>query len=259
MTGVDLTHNPEFTTCEFYMAYADLEELITMTERLFEGLASLARTSRSEGFQPLGPLNQDFTTPFQRLKFIPAIESAINQPLPDLTSQTATAKIVTLLDNLSIPRPRTITLPTLLDKLSTHILEPQCKTPTFITHHPECLSPLSKSFLDPATKQRVSARAELFVNGREIANMYEEENSPFEQRRKFLEQCALRESDDDNDDGSIDEGYVEALEWGLPPTGGWGCGIDRLCMLFAGTGRIADVLSFGTLRNVVALHKGSGP
>lgn len=82
--------------------------------------------------------------------------------------------------------------------------------------------------------------------------MYEEENSPFEQRAKFLEQTKYR---DEENSAAIDESYLEALEWGLPPTGGWGCGLDRLVMLFAGTSRINDVLAFGSLRNVVNLGK----
>ena len=93
------------------------------------------------------------------------------------------------------------------------------------------------------------------MHGRELVNTYEEENSPFEQRRKFTEQLKYR---DEENEARVDESYLEALEWGLPPTGGWGCGMDRLCMLFAGTGRIGDVLSFGTLRNVVAVGGGKG-
>ncbi len=85
--------------------------------------------------------------------------------------------------------------------------------------------------------------------------MYEEENSPFEQRRKFVDQSRYR--DEENTATTVDENYLQALEWGLPPTGGWGCGIDRLCMLMSGAGRIGDVLSFGTLRNVVSLGRGS--
>jgi lysyl-tRNA synthetase class 2 len=81
--------------------------------------------------------------------------------------------------------------------------------------------------------------------------MYEEENSPFEQRAKFKQQAKWR---DDENRAVIDESYIEALEWGLPPTGGWGCGIDRLCMMFSGATRISDVLSFGSLRNVVGLE-----
>jgi lysyl-tRNA synthetase class 2 len=121
-------------------------------------------------------------------------------------------------------------------------------------HHPACLAPLSKSFLDPKTDQLVSARVELFIQSREIANMYEEENSPFEQKRKFVEQAKWK---DDENRAVIDESYIAALEWGLPPTGGWGCGIDRLCMLFSGASRISDVLPFGSLKNVVNLGRES--
>jgi lysyl-tRNA synthetase class 2 len=118
------------------------------------------------------------------------------------------------------------------------------------------MSPLSKSFIHPRAPnaQLVAARAELFVQGREIVNCYEEENSPFEQRRKFTMQQYYAIADAgavmDDEAMSIDEDYLRALEWGLPPTGGWGCGIDRLVMLFAGKERIGDVLSFGSLRAV---------
>lgn len=107
--------------------------------------------------------------------------------------------------------------------------------------------------MSPSTSQRVAARAELFIAGKEVVNTYEEENSPFEQRRKFKEQIKYR---DDENRTDIDESYIEALEWGLPPTGGWGCGIDRLVMLLSGTDRINDVLPFGNLRNVISLGKG---
>jgi lysyl-tRNA synthetase class 2 len=118
------------------------------------------------------------------------------------------------------------------------------------------MSPLSKSFIHPTAPnaQPVAARAELFVLGREIVNCYEEENSPFEQRRKFMVQQAYASGEAgiaiDDEAMSVDEDYLKTLEWGLPPTGGWGCGIDRLVMLFAGKERIGDVLSFGSLRAV---------
>ena len=140
----------------------------------------------------------------------------------------------------------------MLDRLSSIYLEPLCSGPTFILNHPECMSPLAKSYEDPELGQRISARAELFVGGQEMVNTYEEENSPFEQRRKFIEQKGYSPKDHE---AEIDENYIEALEWGLPPTGGWGCGIDRLCMMMLGVKRIGDVLTFGTLRNVVALGK----
>ena len=215
-------------------------------------------------------------------------------------------------DTLSTPAPA-ITLPRLLDTLSKHLIEPQCGDPTFIMHHPAIMSPLAKSFVDPRSGQTVSARAELFVRGREYVNCYEEENSPFEQRRKFEQQMLLRKGgnitnpNDNNNNTNAntttedpsrsrtatdpkapaswssrfssqtssttrkrkslstnpstkipldEENYLEALEWALPPTGGWGAGVDRLVMLFSGQNRIANVLPFGTLRNVVGLHVG---
>lgn len=241
-----MAHNPEFTTCEFYRTYADLEELIETTERMIRGLAKLSGLYKS--------LNSQLSIPsssFPRLDFIPELEAAINRPVPDLASQDAVPELLQIFKNSDMVLPHSPTLPRLLDKLSAVYLEPKCSAPTFIINHPECLSPLSKSFIHPKTKQRVAARAELFIKGHEIVNTYEEENSPAQQRRKFLEQLLYR--DEENTATSIDENYLQALEWGLPPTGGWGCGIDRLCMLLSGTNRIGDVLPFGTLRNVVSL------
>lgn len=247
-----MAHNPEFTTCEFYRTYADLEELIETTERMICGLAKLPGLYKS--------LNSQLSIPrpsFPRLDFIPELEAAINRPVPDLASQDAVPELLQIFKNFDIALPHSPTLPRLLDKLSAVYLEPKCSAPTFIINHPECLSPLSKSFIHPKTKQRVAARAELFIKGHEIVNTYEEENSPAQQRRKFVEQLLYR--DEENTATSIDENYLQALEWGLPPTGGWGCGIDRLCMLLSGTNRIGDVLPFGTLRNVVSLGHSNKP
>lgn len=251
--GIDLSHNPEFTTCEFYRSYADIEELINTTERMFLGLSRIVTSVVHTNCRALIPPKLDFSPPLPRLDFIPAIEAAIGKQLPELTWPDAQAQLLLLFNDLNIHLPSLPTLPRLLDKLSAKYLEPQCFGPTWIINHPECLSPLSKSFIHPDNQQRVSARAELFVRNTELVNCYEEENSPIEQRRKFENQLQYQEGDPG---AELDENYLQALEWGLPPTGGWGCGIDRLCMLFSGTNRIADVLSFGTLRNVVSLGRG---
>ena len=251
--GLDTSHNPEYTTCEFYKAFAHLEELMKMTEDIISGLASHVNHLISTQYSTLCTLdNTYYKPPFRRIEFIPALEAAIQHKLPELQYKDATGKLISLFHDLHIPVPASPTLPHLLDKLSSIYLEPQCENPTFIIHPPACLAPLSKSFHDTSTGQIVSARAELFIQRREIANMYEEENSPFQQRKKFVEQVQWR---DDESSGVVDEGYLEALEWGLPPTGGWGCGVDRLCMHFAGASRISDVLSFGNLRNVVGLTR----
>ena len=254
MKGLDLTHNPEFTSCEFYKAYAGITELMRTTELLFSSIANRIKQMVKDGPSDLTLPANNYDLPYKELDFVPSLEAAMNRKLPSLTSLDAPQKVRQILQDFSIPIPQSPTLPQFLDRLSSAFLEPQCTSPTWITNHPECLSPLSKSFEHPTTKQQVSARAELFVNGQELVNTYEEENSPFEQRRKFMEQLNYRNKGDDT---SIDESYLEALEWGLPPTGGWGCGIDRLCMVMMGMGRIGDVLSFGTLRNVVSLGQRS--
>lgn len=250
--GIDRNHNPEFTSCEFYKTYADLEELMKMTEDIFLRLSRVVAALVEANFRSLRPTSADFSPPYPRVDFIPAIEAALGCRLPMLTSPQAQATLLQLCSEHKIPLPSLPTVPRLLDKLSSILLEPHCIAPTWIINHPECLSPLSKSFVHPDNQQRVAARAELFVQQQEFVNTYEEENSPIEQRKKFQEQLLHHEG---NVEAGVDESYLQALKWGLPPTGGWGCGVDRLCMLFSGSKRIADVLSFGTLRNVVSLRQ----
>ncbi len=269
--GIDSTHNPEFTVCEAYQAFMDLEGLMHMTEDLLLRLSKKFERVRRNMLPSIPGPEVPFERPYPRLEFIPAVEAGLQRPLPDLSSPDAGGALLRIFDEVGLTIPSSPTLPRLLDRLSSIYIEPQCVNPTFVMYHPECLSPLAKSFKDPRSKQRVSARMELFVKGQELVNAYEEENSPVEQRRKFVEQLRYREDDKNQSkksseeagsgDGltlnAVDESYLQALEWGLPPTGGWGCGIDRLVMLFAGTKRIGDVLSFGTLRNVVGLEKSS--
>lgn len=203
------------------------------------------------------------TPEFRVLPFIPILETAIGSVLPPLHHPSASSSLLQVFETHSINAPSPPTLPRLLDKLAAHFLEPSFKssnTPfTFLTHHPVALSPLSKSYLDPQTGQYVAPRAELYVNGLEIANMYEEENDPRAQREKFLQQArwaadvspsTIPGPSAPDDNIRIDEDYIRALEWGLPPTGGWGCGIDRLVMFLLGKERIADVLTFGGLRGL---------
>jgi len=262
--GIDTTHNPEFTTCEFYGAMLTLDELMTITQKLFVELFDTAMESR-KGLESI-PRIAKFPDEFSQLEFIPTIEAAIREQDPDwtfpnLSEEGASDRLLAVFEKFNISRPAFPNLPRLLDALAGHFIEPLCTEPTFITNHPECMSPLAKSFSREALptsgiSHRVSARAELFIAGREYVNCYEEENSPLEQRRKFEDQLLYRRDDDGETGRAVDENYLGALEWGMPPTGGWGCGIDRIVMLLAGKTRIADVLPFGTLRNVVAL---SGP
>ena len=278
--GLDKTHNPEFSTCEFYAVGHDLPQLMNYTQDL---LAQLAHAVEKLNFPlplPTRTLLQSVQGEYQVLDFLPALSSALNQPLPDLHSPTAQQDLLTIFESHSLPIPSTPTLPRLLDKLSSIYLEPQSLSsgaPTWITNIPTCLSPLAKSRPHPSLSsggdgsapQEIAARSELFIHGHEIVNCYEEENSPTAQRTKFLEQQLYANQDfsspsdtpstpskPDDEVMPLDESYLRALEWGLPPTGGWGCGIDRLVMLFTGRERIADVLSFGSLRHVS--HPGEG-
>ena len=254
--GLDRTHNPEFTTCEFYATHYTLDSLMSTTESLLTAIASdLAYR------QLIGPRWHNMPSfvmglSFPRIDFVPALNAALRLELPNLRGQDARTQLVEIFHSKQLSIPDRPTLPRLLDALSTHYLEPQCQKPTWIINIPRCMSPLSKSFVHPTVpnQQEVAARAELFMQGKEVVNCYEEENDPFLQREKFVEQQTLGQDPGTNkvDDEAmeIDEDYIRALEWGMPPTGGWGCGIERLMMLFCDKDNISDVLSFGNLRSV---------
>jgi len=244
-------------TCEFYAVRYDLPRLMDTTTSLLERIAEQTGIQGHPHFANLTEMIEFFRGPYQQLDFIPALNSALGEDLPDLASDGARAALVEMLKKRQIPLPAKPTLPRLLDKLSSVYLEPQCSRPTWIINTPECLSPLAKSFIHPEApkEQAVAARAELFIHGREIVNCYEEENDPLKQRQKFIEQQKYAQGSEngdrvDDEAMKLDEDYLRAMEWGLPPTGGWGCGIDRLVMLFTGKERIGDVLTFGNLRAV---------
>lgn len=259
--GVDNTHNPEFTIAEFYGVMLRLNDLMALTEKLFKSLASATRQAAAD-LETVPEPDIDFNPPYPQISFILGLSNAIREVLPgwrfpDLDDEESLTHLQRTYRYLDMPLPPKPTIPRLLDGLSAKFLEPRCQTPTFITHHPECMAPLAKSHRQPTPSEgpnashKVSLRAELFIKGREYVNCYEEENSPIDQRRKFEEQLAVHQNDETPK--AVDESYLSALEWGMPPTGGWGCGIDRMLMLFGGRNRIADVLPFGTLRNVVGL------
>ncbi|KAI1191874.1 hypothetical protein F5B17DRAFT_381337 [Nemania serpens] len=261
--GLDTTHNPEFTTCEFYSAYCNLADLIQITEnlvtRLFNEADKLRATQLTSLQKPLFLMPKE---KWLRVEFLPTLENILGFRFPDLSRPDALDKLTSLLveHDAAVELPGT-TLNKLLDHLAGKYLEDgSLYQPLFITHHPACMAPLSKSFTCPITGQIVSARAELFIQGREIANMYEEENDPIEQRRKLELQVQQKSSstindDDEGDPPGVEESYINALEHALPPTGGWGCGIDRLIMLLSGASRIGDTLTFGNLKNVATVSQ----
>lgn len=241
--GVDATHNPEFTLCEFYQAYTQLEELMDITERLF---ANCQKKLLVKGLEPL-------TEKFFRLEFIPGIENATGKSLPEFTSSALRQYCQEVGVAIKGDSPAQ-----LLDALSSHYLEPisslpeNRNRPVFIYNQPEVMSPLAKASTVSygGREYVVSRRFELFINGKEYVNAYEEENDPVEQHRKFSQQQQFK-SDGDDELLVPDWRYVEQMEYGLPPTGGWGCGVDRLAMLFSGLERIELVNTFGTIDDVL--------
>lgn len=248
--GIDATHNPEFTSCEFYQAFTSLPELMQMTEELFQ---YIHRALQQRSIPVLRDTLARYPfTEFKRYEFVPTLEQATGVPLPPPTS----ANLIEYHHQIGLALPKVRSPASLLDNLSAHYLEPLSlkhkNTPVFIYNQPAALLPLAKSqqIAYNGASHDISLRFELFINGKEYVNAYEEENSPHDQRAKFHLQLESRASHADADAIVPDWHYVELMEYGLPPTGGWGCGIDRLAMLFAGTDRIEDVLAFGNLRDV---------
>ncbi|KAK9466475.1 hypothetical protein V1512DRAFT_226176 [Lipomyces arxii] len=258
--GIDATHNPEFTTCEFYQAFAGLDDLIDLTEELLSGLVQTAIANVPIIKQNLESNALSFDKPFVKIDFISTLQQKLGFDLPDYVLSSnehdkvrAESYLTDLLTSSNIPLPKPATVSRLLDKLCDHFIGPildSATTPVFLMNFPEILSPLSKS-APPASGRsyRLARRFELYVNGKELVNAYEEENSPFAQRRKFSLQAADRVADAEI--YATDDGYLSSMEWGLPPTGGWGIGIDRLVMLLTGAERISDVLSFGGIKGVI--------
>ncbi|KAH3680075.1 hypothetical protein WICPIJ_008393 [Wickerhamomyces pijperi] len=248
--GIDGTHNPEFTTCEFYQTFTDLHELMKMTEKLFQGI--LKDVSGNEVVKPqLDVLSNGFSQ-FQKLEFIPAIEQQTKFPLPE---QLTVDSLTEYFHRIQLPLPKIKSVPHLLDTLSSTYLEPLCtSSPTFIYNQPSIMSPLAKSSMVKYPNGKtydISRRFELFINGKEFVNAYEEENCPVDQLEKFKLQQMLKDQFKDDETIVPDYKFLQTMEWGMPPTGGWGLGIDRLCMLLAGESRIEEVLTFGTLPDVI--------
>ncbi|ODV83921.1 hypothetical protein CANARDRAFT_29642 [[Candida] arabinofermentans NRRL YB-2248] len=253
--GIDSTHNPEFTTCEFYQTFIDLECLMQMTEDLLiDILKTLSTDPRysSVCYEHCSKLLQEIESngnKFKKIDFIKELEIQTGIPLPsDLNSNN----LIQYYNDLNIPLPIVKSSSQLLDNLSSIYLEPQCQElPTFIYNLPEVLSPLAKSTTISNTNHIVSNRFELYINGKELVNAYEEENNPFKQHNKFQQQLSSKLDFNDKETIIPDYKFIEFMEWGMPPTGGWGLGIDRLVMLVTGTDRIDNVLSFGKLSDVL--------
>jgi len=231
--GVDASHNPEFTSCEFYLAWADYSELVSLTQALLAGLVTSLELRPTHRGQPL-----DFTAQFPAVEFLPALEAAVGArlaPPEELGSEGSRRQLAELCRREGLEGEGSAAK--LLDRLAGRLVEPELVQPTLLTHHPTVMSPLAKPHRE---LPGIAERFELFVGGQELCNAYTELNDPEAQRAALALQASAR----DPEAMPPDEDYCLALEYGLPPTAGWGCGIDRLAAVMTNSTHIRDTLTF---------------
>lgn len=233
--GIDRAHNPEFSMLEFYEAFADYFDMMDRVEAL---VAYVARETGSGTAVEVEGHSIDLAPPFRRVAFVDALaEAGVDADASDdaLRSKARDAGMEAV---------ETMARGKLLDGLFSTLVEPELIQPTFVVDYPRELSPLAK---EKRGDPRLTERFELLVAGREIANAFSELNDPFDQRDRFAAQARLREAGDE-EALVLDEDFLRALEYGMPPTGGVGIGVDRLVMLLTGRASIRDVILFPTMR-----------
>lgn len=236
--GMDRTHNPEFTAMEIYVAYKDYNWMMTMTENLLEYCALQVNGTTEATF---GEHKVNFKAPYARVTMTDAIKQFTGF---DITGKTE-EELFEAAKGMGIEVNETMGKGKLIDEIFGEKCEGNFIQPTFITDYPKEMSPLCKSHRD---NPELTERFELMVCGKEIANAYSELNDPIDQRERFEAQMALAEKGDDEANGIIDEDFLRALEYGMPPTSGLGIGMDRLIMFLTNNPSIQEVLFFPQMR-----------
>ncbi|HOD14683.1 MAG TPA: lysine--tRNA ligase [Spirochaetota bacterium] len=234
--GIDRTHNPEFTMLELYQAYADFSDMMAITEEIFEktALAVCGSTTIQYDGKEI-----NLKTPWRRLKVTDALKEYAGLDVMSMSDAELEGTLDTHGGHVKGGFVRGLAI----DELFKILVEDKLIQPVFITHHPVETTPLCKPDYED---ERFLQRFELFINGTELANAYSESNDPLFQRKTLYEQSLRREVDEEAP--PMDENFVQAIEAGMPPTGGLGIGIDRLVMLLTGEKSIRDVLLFPTMR-----------
>ena len=235
--GMDRTHNPEFTAMEIYVAYKDYNWMMDFTEKLLEHCAKAVNGTTKAVF---GEHEIDWKAPYERISMTDAIKKFTGYDITDKSEE----ELRTFAKSIGINVDETMGKGKLIDEIFGEKCEGNFIQPTFITDYPIEMSPLTKKHRD---KEGLTERFELMVCGKEIANSYSELNDPIDQRERFEEQMRLSEKGDD-EAMFIDQDFLRALEYGMPPTAGLGIGMDRLMMFLTNNASIQEVLFFPQMR-----------
>ena len=236
--GISTQHNPEFTMLEFYLAYATFEDLMALTEEMFSSIAKEICGTLTIEYQGQ---KIDLTPPWQRISVKDAI---LKYSDADEGIFTDKKKALAFAKKMGIDLPETFSHGKIILEIFEHVAEPKFIQPTFVTHYPLEVSPLSRKNEKDST---LVDRFELLICSREIANAFSELNDPIDQKQRFVQQIREKEAGD-TEAHLMDDDFVRALEYGMPPTAGEGIGIDRLVMLLTNAASIRDVILFPQLR-----------
>ena len=242
--GIDRTHNPEFTMLEFYEAFADYTTMMGRVEQLI--VRAAAAVGRALDGVPAGVVDRSgevpkLSPPFPRIEWIPSLSKALGSDVMAMDDEALRGAA----RRANVHKVDTLSRPKLMDELFQAHVESKIDTPTFVVDYPVELSPLAKP--KRGGPAGITERFELFARGKELANAFSELNDPIDQRQRFEAQARLKAAGDLEASG-VDEDYLRAMEYGMPPMGGVGIGIDRLFMYLTGTPNIRDVILFPTLR-----------
>ncbi len=236
--GIDHDHNPEFTMCEFYWAYADYEDLMDLTERMLSAMPNDIGGSRQMTYRGR---QLSFAPPWSRVRFVDLFQQEFNI---DVLAVKETSVYVDLLKKHGLAIPVVQTYQKLVEELYKEKIRPKLVQPTLLYDWPLEMAPLAKT---KNLDHRIAEVLQLIIAGTEIVKAYTELNDPIEQRQRFQAQQTARRQGD-TEASEIDELYLKAMEYGMPPAAGWGMGIDRLAALLSDAPSIRDTISFPLLR-----------